>query len=283
MVNPKVRPHAKFYKEIYDLRPWYHDFSPLGVQTYFTTGDRGIKGMTTEYSASYLIKRFVKNPINFIRSARNLLSGKSEKWSVLATLGQGQKLKETFILPYLDFAIKACKKRKISKSSILEMFCADGYYSLLLRKNYDLGEISAVDLDKRSIQQACAMNSVLNGNVDFKCMDVFDLSANKKYDVILCAGGLYHLSDPKKLLKLSYKIVKHYMVLQSVITLETEDKNYFIKPAPGWKHGCRFTDARLRCWLEEIGFRIVKHGRNELPSWERLSDRGSAYYLCTKK
>lgn len=282
MVNPKVRPSAKFYKEIYDLRPWYHDFSPLGVQTYFTKGGGGIKDVTLEYSAKYLAKRFFKNPVNFVRSTRNLLLGRSEKWSVLAMSGQGQKLKEKFILPYLDRAISTCKKKGISSPSILEMFCADGYYSLWLRKNYDVGEITAVDSDERSIRQARAMNSVLNGNVDFKCVDVFDLPLNKKYDIVLCAGGLYHLSDPEKLLKLVHEITKHYLVLQTVITLETEDKDYFVKPAPGWKHGCRFTDAKLRSWLDQIGFKIIDHGRNELISWGRLSDRGSTYYLCEK-
>jgi hypothetical protein len=100
--------------------------------------------------------------------------------------------------------------------------------------------------------------------------------------MILCAGGLYHLSDPKKLLKLCYKITKHYLAIQTVVTLETEDKDYFVSPAPGWKHGCRFTDAGLREWLKQIGWKIVKHDRNELRANLQLSDRGSVYYLCKK-
>jgi len=282
MTNPKARSPAKFYKEIYNLRPWYHDFSSLGVQTYFSAGKTGLKGTALEYSPRYIIERFFKSPFHFMRSAGDILLGKEQKWSELAIKEQGQKIKEEFILPFLDSAIRRCKKKNTPKPSILEMFCADGYFSFWMRKNYNIKKITAVDLDKRSIQQARVMTSVLDVNIDFKCMDVFDLPLSKKYDIILCAGGLYHLSDPKKLLKLSYEIAKRYLVLQSVITLETEDKDYFVRPAPGWKHGCRFTDAKLRSWIEEIGFKIAKHERNVFRGNRRLLDRGSAYYLCKK-
>ena len=28
---------GRFYSEVYDLRPWYHDFARLGLQTRFAT------------------------------------------------------------------------------------------------------------------------------------------------------------------------------------------------------------------------------------------------------
>ncbi len=275
-----IKKSAKFYKEIYEARPWYHDFSSLGVQTYFPDDSAGIKKLTSDYSIKYMTKRFISEPAGFIRSATNLLSGRSSKWCEWALQNQAEK--EKFILPYLDTAIRACKEGDTQKPSVLEMFCADGYYSFWMSKNYDIGGITAVDLDERSIQLGRIMNSVLKENIDFKCMDVFDLPPDKKYDVILCAGGLYHLADPKKLLNLAYEITTRFLVIQTVITLESEDKDYFVRPAPGWKHGSRFTDAGLRSWIDQIGFKVVKHGRNELRGNERLSDRGSTYYLCEK-
>jgi len=97
------------------------------------------------------------------------------------------------------------------------------------------------------------MSKILGNDINFKCMDVFDVPLGEKYNILLCAGGLYHLNNPEKLLRICHEITKHYLVVQSVVTLETEDGDYFVKPAPGWKHGGWFTDARLRDWLERIG------------------------------
>lgn len=268
---------AEFNREIYEARPWYHDFSSLGVQTHFP--ETGIKKLTSDYSFSYISKRFFKNPINFMNSLINLLSSKSSKWCEWALKNQIEK--EKFILPYIDTAIKSCRKNSI-KPSVLEMFCADGYYSFWMKKRYDIGDMTAIDIDERSIELGKTMNHILNEKIDFKCLDVFNLPTNKKYNIVLCAGGLYHLKDPKELIELAYKITDNFLIIQSVITMETEDKNYFISPAPGWKHGSRFTDSKLRQWIVDAGFKIVKHERNKLHANKKLSDRGSTYYLCKK-
>ncbi|MCP5101623.1 MAG: hypothetical protein GY943_39265, partial [Chloroflexi bacterium] len=79
------------------------------------------------------------------------------------------------------------------------------------------------------------------------------------------------------------KITKGYLVIQSAITLETEDPDYFVSPAPGWKHGSRFTHDGLKKWLQEIGWEIIEEGRNELTGNPRLTDRGSSYFLCRNR
>lgn len=278
MAGVKTQKSAKFYEKVYNARPWYHDFSSLGVQTYFSRS--GLGGTISEYSPKYLVERFFESPLNFAKSAKNVLTGQSSMWCEWAI--QNQRYKEKFMLQYLAAAVNGCRQAGASNPSVLEMFCADGYYSFWMKKNLAVGKVTAIDMDKRSIQLGRIMNSVMREDIDFISMDVFDVPPNKKYDMILCAGGLYHLSDPEKLLKLCYRVAKHYMVVQTVVTLETEDKDYFVRPAPGWKHGCRFTDARLGEWLKRIGWKIVKHDRNELRANRQLSDRGSAYYLCRK-
>ena len=55
-----------------------------------------------------------------------------------------------------------------------------------------------------------------------------------------------------------------YLVVQSVVTLETEDSDYFVQPAKGWQHGCRFTHAWLRAQLgNSVG--LLQEIRAELP------------------
>jgi hypothetical protein len=69
-------------------------------------------------------------------------------------------------------------------------------------------------------------------------------------------------------------------VVQSVVTLETEDRDYFVQPAKGWRHGCRFTHRWLAARLEEVGWHVLEAARAELPGNHRPHDRGSSFFLC---
>lgn len=119
-------------------------------------------------------------------------------------------------------------------------------------------------------------------DVEFVRDDVEDFleRSSKTYDLVLCAGGLYHSSEPVGLLRRVRRASRGFAVLQSVVTLETEDEGYFVRPAPGWRHGCRFTHAWLRQRLREIGFRVEEEARAELPGNRRRRDRGSSFFLC---
>ena len=64
--------------------------------------------------------------------------------------------------------------------------------------------------------------------------------------------------------------------------METEDEDYFVTPAPGWTWGCRFTDAKLRNWIEELDWKIIDYKRNTLRGNKQLKDKSSVYYLCQK-
>jgi hypothetical protein len=100
------------------------------------------------------------------------------------------------------------------------------------------------------------------------------------YDLVLCAGGLYHLAEPRRLLETLRRRTRGFLVVQSVVTLESEDPAYFVSPAPGWPHGSRFTHAGLGRWLGELDWTVLASDRNELPGNPRAADRGSSYWLC---
>ena len=63
-------------------------------------------------------------------------------------------------------------------------------------------------------------------------------------------------------------------------TLETDDPDYFVTPAPGLQHGSRFTQAALEKWLTGAGWEILDQAHNELPGNKLARDRGSCYFLC---
>lgn len=271
MVDTKKAP--QFYQEIYELRPWYHNFNKLGLQTDF--GDMSMSRM--EQLRRLLLLLSPVKPDGFVEkgeklSLRTLLAGAPNSHQI------NQRHKEAYLIPYLQRSLETVGKAP----RCLDLFCADGYYSCWMGQTRPDAVITGVDLDEKEIERARTAVQILNiPNATFHVTDIWQwLQQPGQYDVIMCAGGLYHLTEPRRLLAELRQIAAGYLVIQSAITLETEDPDYFVSPAPGWKHGSRFTHAGLRRWLTELGWTIVDEGRNELTGNPRLCDRGSSYFLC---
>lgn len=254
---------AEFHEEIFRLKPWYHDFSRLGIQTDFRDRPPALG-----HKLGNLIRK---------------LAGRTPReYGVLdSNILVNQKCKEQYLIPFIEKALA----RLPTEPKCLEFFCADGYYSLLIRHLRPDAQVFGVDRDKRAIKLATAMAGVLGykNNVAFISADVKDAVYDRQpYDLILCAGGLYHLADPRDFITWMSPMAGKFLVVQTVVTLETEDADYFVSPAPGWKHGSRFTHAGIKRWLAESGLSIIEEGRNELEGNDRLCDRGSSYFLCSK-
>jgi SAM-dependent methyltransferase len=263
----------EFNQEVYDLRPWYHDFAALGVQTRFP-------------------ERFISRVWQMLPPLRRLVEPgyveKGEKFSLRQLLNPrlpahqiNQAAKETYILPFMTQALEAVG----STPTCLDLFCADGYYTCHMARLRPDAVITSVDLDVDEIARAQLISRVLAvPQVTFYNDDVWEFVRKAStYDVVFCTGGLYHLREPRHFLEQLVPIVGTYLVVQSAITLETEDSDYFVSPAPGWRHGSRFTHAGLRGWLETLGLEIMNEARSELPGNARLCDRGSSYFLCRVK
>lgn len=192
-----------------------------------------------------------------------------------------QRCKETIILGYLAAAMAKSRRSAADRPAVLELFAGDGYYTChALRMG--AGEVHGVDLNPPSVHMANAMAAALFGRRGvFSCEDVYTYSPAAPCDVLINCGGLYHIADPGLLIAGSrQRFGCRYMVVQSVVTLETQDAGYFVTPAPGWKHGSRFTAAFLRKTILDAGWRIIDMHLNELEGNERPCDRGSAYFLC---
>ena len=260
-MNTVSRP--RFDLSVYRARPWYHDFASVGIQTNF------------EHNLPFLLRLFNAAKQSFRKQPEQLnLRGIQHV--------RNQRDKEEFILPFLTDAVNYVSAEHDSSSSFLEMFCADGFYSFWLKRNFTYATTVSVDIDPSDIRRCMLMKEVLGfTDMEFRVSDVYDIPEHEHYDIVLCAGGLYHVSDPLRLLTRCYEMSR-FLVVQSVVTLSTESSDYFVTPAPGWKHGCRFTDSWLRSRLEDVGWIIVKHVTNELSGNERPHDRGSAYYLCRR-
>ena len=221
--------------EIINLKPWFHDFSKLGVNT-------AINGLSVT----------MKNQMD----------------------------KEPIIMNFLS---KSFSEIKIKNPSFLELFSSDGYYSISVLENFTPGKMVAIDKDKKMVQRARTMLKKLNlPSIEFRTEDISSSNFSEKFDIVLNAGGLHHVENPQRILEMTFNLSKKYAIIQSVVTMETEDGDYFVTPAPDWTWGCRFTDARLRKWIKELGWKIIDYQRNTLRANKQLKDKSSVYYLCEK-
>ncbi|MDW8351886.1 MAG: class I SAM-dependent methyltransferase [Anaerolineae bacterium] len=258
-------------REVRALHPWYHDFSRLGLMTHFPP--RRIDQLSA-----------LLNPLRRKFDSRYVEKG--ERFSLRQFLKPtppahlvNQRAKEQVIEAYMR---RCLADISTDPPECLDLFCADGYYACLLATICPDASITGVDLDAQEIRRAQTAARLLKlSHVHFEVANVWTfVRSASAYDLILCTGGLYHLSRPSDFLRVLRPIGRGYLIVQSVVTLETDDANYFVSPAPGWKHGSRFTHAALGRWLEQAGWLTVEHRLGELPANARLCDRGSSYYLC---
>lgn len=257
--------------EVYALRPWYHDFASLGLQTRFPEHFFSRLWRMAAPVRRLFDPGYVEKGDKF--SLRQLFAPRAHSHQT------NQAQKEAYILPFLAQSVGALG----DTPRCLDLFCADGYYTCHLSRLAPGAIITGVDLDEQEIARAEIAARLLQApNATFVHADVWSFvrDAATPYDLVLCTGGLYHLRDPHGFLESLARICTGYVVIQSVITLETEAADFFVSPAPGWKHGSRFTYAGLRGWLQSLGWEIVAEARNELSGNARPCDRGSAYVLC---
>jgi hypothetical protein len=119
------------------------------------------------------------------------------------------------------------------------------------------------------------------GRAEFRRENVFDVAG--VYDFAICAGGLYHVSDPDALVRKLTTNARAAMVVQTVYSLAETSADYFETPAPGQTWGCRFSYGYLLAMLAEAGWTVLEATTNELGGNARPQDRGSAYALCVPR
>jgi protein-L-isoaspartate O-methyltransferase len=189
-----------------------------------------------------------------------------------------QRAKQEPIFRMLDDAL-ARAARPGRTPTVLELFCADGFYGIRAAQR-GAGRVVGVDLDGRELAKARLAAKLLGvDTVEFRLADVF--ATTDRASVGICAGGLYHVSDPEALLARLRDQVSDALVVQTVYHLGRTEPDYFERPAPGWTWGCRFSHEYLLRMVGRAGWRVERQEVNELTGNDRPEDRGSAYLLCT--
>lgn len=194
-----------------------------------------------------------------------------------------QRCKEAIILSHILNGIAKSRENANSSVSFAELFCADGYFTMLASR---LGAATAVGIDSNRDGHTALAPVIASrlgfGNARFEIRDVNDISQAGAYDVVANIGGLYHVSNPIEILNKSYDLARRYLVVQSVVSLANDREEYFEAPAPGWQHGSRFSRQSFDKMIREQGYHIIDGFFNVLEGNARPEDRGSVYYLIEK-
>lgn len=194
-----------------------------------------------------------------------------------------QRCKESLILGYILVAMGKVRATCDYQPSFAELFCADGYFTMCAAY---FGANPAVGIDNNrdgwspngpEIARRLGLN-----NVSFQWGDVNEIDGENLYDVVANIGGLYHVSNPVDVLRKSYALARRFLVVQSVVTTTTNDANYFVSPAPGLQHGCRYSAQSFANMVVAQGYRIIDAQFNQLEGNQRPEDRGSVYMLIEK-
>lgn len=200
---------------------------------------------------------------------------------------ENQKAKVTEMVPLISKAISLCQTQFSKAPSVLELFCADGFYGQIALQN-GANNVVGYDLESEDgkrigiLSQAALISKILGTQKRTKFLkeDVFNCHGN--YEIIICAGGLYHIENPLKLIKHLHSLGNKYLIIQTVVSNENHSPDYFESPSPQWTWGCRFSHDYLKNNLAPCGWKIINESFNLLPGNENPNDKGSSYFLCEK-
>lgn len=174
-------------------------------------------------------------------------------------------------------AIERCSRDGVDPT-VLELFCADGFFGCVAAVN-GASKVVGIDLDEPEVERARLGARLLSiDNATFEVEDVFE--TERRAAIGVCAGGLYHLEDPHSLLRRLRPLISHYLVVQTVFDMDVDDPDHFVTPAPGWTWGSRTGYDGVIKMVQDCGWRVLDHDRNELLGNDIRSNRGSAYLFC---
>ena len=176
------------------------------------------------------------------------------------------------------------KSENPNVNSLLDVFTSDGYYTFLINKLFGgFDKITSVDLDpvNRYYPQYDIIRKELGIDSSFVKNDInyFLDGDNPRYGITICFGGLYHIHNPAEVINRLLKI-SDYVLIQTVVPSDIRDEEYFITPAPNWKHGSRFSVFSINKWIDDMDCVKIYENYNELTNDDAVN-KGS--YYCVLK
>jgi tRNA (mo5U34)-methyltransferase len=105
----------------------------------------------------------------------------------------------------------------LTGKTVLDIGCNAGFYSIEMKRR-GAERVVAIDFDETYLAQARFAAGVLDANIEFRQMSVYDVGAlGERFDVVLFLGVLYHLRHPLLALDLIHEhVAGDLLVCQSM-------------------------------------------------------------------
>jgi len=105
----------------------------------------------------------------------------------------------------------------LTGKSVLDIGCNGGFYSIEMKRR-GAARVLGIDSDDRYLEQARYAAKVLDADIEFRNMSVYEVgSLKEKFDVVIFMGVLYHLRHPLLALDLLYdNVVGDMLIFQSM-------------------------------------------------------------------
>lgn len=197
-----------------------------------------------------------------------------------------QAAKAPLISAYVLLALARVRQRQAGEISFAELFCADGFYAMFAAR-FGADRAWGFDNDRdghlamaEQIRQRLQLDQV-----QFECSAIEAIAPERQFSIVANVGGLYHVDDPEAVLRQSYAMARHFLIVQNVVSLAVEAEgreDYFCRPAPGLSWGNRYSRQSFDALIRRTGWKVVLQDFNTLDANPRLEDRGSVYYLIEK-
>ncbi len=102
-------------------------------------------------------------------------------------------------------------------ASVLDIGCNAGFYSMEMKRR-GAGRVLGIDSDPRYLAQARLASEVLELDIQFRELSIYDVAAlGERFDIVLFMGVLYHLRHPLLALDLIHEhVAGDMLVFQSM-------------------------------------------------------------------
>lgn len=110
--------------------------------------------------------------------------------------------------------------KDIAETTFVDFACNHGYFTLEMAY-YGAKQATGVDLRPENIAKARFLKRYFGiEKAIFRQRDIYDLDPAHQFDVVFNLGVLYHITDPFKLMQLTYDLCRRFAVVDSIMHKE---------------------------------------------------------------
>jgi tRNA (mo5U34)-methyltransferase len=131
--------------------------------------------------------------------------------------------------------IKNVLPENLTGKSVLDVGCNAGFYAVEAKRR-GASRVLGVDAQRHHVRQALFVRSVLDLDIEFSRMSVYDLNRQSvgQFDVTLALGLIYHCKHLVLALERLFEVTKELLILETAIMpLEMTPESFVDIPAGG--------------------------------------------------